>query len=137
MNNINSLQQLSKLASQTQDTKLFLVFTNTEKLVNISLKMIILVLLDKHIVIPKKFRKQILNKLHYAHQGRSTIQARANKSMYWLGINNHIKIFHDNCKSCSYNPPSQSKEPLTSSPQPEKDLQRLSRTLIPTNCWSS
>ena len=45
------------------------------------------------------------------------MQARANKSMYWPGIKNHIKTFCDNCKSCSYNPPSQSKEPLISPPQ--------------------
>ena len=30
--------------------------------------------LDKHIVIPKKFRKQILNNLHTAHQGPSMMQ---------------------------------------------------------------
>ena len=82
-------------------------------------------LLDKRIVIPKKFRKQILNNLHTAHQGPSTMQARANKSMYWPGINNHIKTFCDNCKSCSYNAPSQSKEPLIWSPQPEWPFQQI------------
>ena len=53
------------------------------------------------------------------------MQARANKSMYWPGINNHIKTFSDNCKSCSYNVPSQSKEPLISFPQPEWPFQQI------------
>ena len=84
-----------------------------------------IVLLDKRIVIPHKFRKQILNNLHSAHQGTSMMQAGANKSMYWPGINNNIKTFHDNCRSCSYNVPSQSKEPLISSPTPDWSFQQI------------
>ena len=53
------------------------------------------------------------------------MQARASKSIYWPGIHNHIKIHRDNCKNCSYNAPSQPKEPLVLSPQPEWPFQQV------------
>ena len=59
---------------------------------------------------------QILQNLHSTRQGTATMQARANKSIYWPGIHNHIKIKCKNCKNCSYNAPSQPKEPLISLP---------------------
>ena len=75
---------------------------------------------------PKEIQeKKRLNNLHSAHQGTSAMQARANKSMYWPGINNHIKTFPDNCNSCWYNAPIHSNEPLISSPQPEWPFQQI------------
>ena len=53
------------------------------------------------------------------------MQARANKSIYWPGIHNHIKIKRENCKNCSYYAPSQPKEPLILTPQPEWPFQQI------------
>ena len=60
------------------------------------------VLPDKRIVIPTKFRKQILNNHHSAHQGTATMLVRANESIYWKGIHNRSKLKQENCKSCSW-----------------------------------
>ena len=77
-----------------------------------------IVLIDQHLVIPKKLRNAVLHHLHSAHQGTTAMESRARQTIYWPGINNHVKSMRDTCHSCSYNAPSHSKEPSHSNTTP-------------------
>ena len=76
-------------------------------------------------MIPKKLRNAVLHHLHSAHQGTTTMQSTANKTIYWPGINNHIKNMRDTGHSCSYNAPSHSKETLILTPLPNWPFQKI------------
>ena len=43
------------------------------------------------LVMPEKFRKDVLDILHVAHQGTSGMILRASKSLYWPGMNSDIQ----------------------------------------------
>ena len=53
------------------------------------------------------------------------MQARTRKTIYWPGINNHIKNIRATCQSCSYNTPSQPKETLMVSQHPVWPIQKI------------
>ena len=84
-----------------------------------------IVLVDQCLVIPKKLRNTILYNLHSGHQGTTTMQSRASKTIYWSEINNHSKNIRDTCHSCLYNAPSHSKEPLILTPPPHCPFQKI------------
>ena len=77
-----------------------------------------IVLIDQRLMIPKKLRNKILHHLHSAHQGIIAMQSSASKTIYWPGLNNHIKNMRDTCHSYSYNASCYSKEPLILTPPP-------------------
>ena len=54
-----------------------------------------IVLMDNRIVIPRNYRKCILNILHSAHQGVCAMKRRAVESVYWPHLNRDLK-------KCSY-----------------------------------
>ena len=76
-------------------------------------------LLDQSITIPRKLKNSKLQNLDSAHQGTTTMHARASKTIYWPKINNHIKNVHATSQRCSYDAPSQPKETLIFSQHPE------------------
>ena len=82
-------------------------------------------MIDQCLVIPKKLRNVVLHHLHSAHQGATTMQSRVSKTIYWLGINNHIKDKRETCHSCSFNTLSHSKEPLILAPPPNWPSQKI------------
>ena len=53
------------------------------------------------------------------------MQSRASKTIYWLGINNHIKNKRDTCQSCSFNTLCHSKEPLILAPPPNWTFEKI------------
>ena len=76
-------------------------------------------------MIPKKLRNAVLHHIHSAHQGTTTMQSTASKTIYWPGINNHIKNMRDTCHSCSYNAPSHFKETLILTSLPNWPFQKI------------
>ena len=84
-----------------------------------------IVLIDQCLVIPKKLRNAVHHHLHSAHQGTTTKQSRASKTIYWPGINDHIKNIWDACHSCSHNAPSHSKELLILMPPSNWHFQKI------------
>ena len=64
------------------------------------------------IVIPIVLHKEILTKLHAAHQGTEKTILRARTSMYWRGLNKDIDEITKTCSTCQELQPSQQKEPL-------------------------
>ena len=75
-------------------------------------------LMDNRIVIPPNHRKNVLNTLHSAHQGVSSMTSRARGSVYWPGIDADIRNKRYTCQRCNEMTPSHSKEPLIPSPSP-------------------
>jgi len=78
-------------------------------------------LFDKRIIIPICMRKNILQ----AHQGCTSMKARATQTVYWPGLNRDIHQHRDNCHSCTQHMPSQSKEPLSLTPSPSWPFQMI------------
>ena len=84
-----------------------------------------LIMMDRRIIIPSTFKKRILRCLHSAHQGCNGMDARANISIYWPGINADIRNYRQACGVCTEIAPSQPNEPLVLAPIPEWPFQRI------------
>ena len=65
------------------------------------------------IVIPPSLRPSCLSALHAAHQGMSTMIAKAESSIFWPGITNDIQTTRANCLHCNRMAPSQAAMPPT------------------------
>ena len=83
------------------------------------------VLFKNRIVIPPTLRKAVLSSLHAAHQGITTMTARAETSIFWPGITKHIIHLREQCNDCNRNAPSQASMPPTPSPLPEYPFQYI------------
>ena len=84
-----------------------------------------IVLMNHRIVIPHSLRRQVLNNLHSAHQGHTSMTARANQTVYWPGMNASIRLHRTSCRACNEIAPSQSSEPLIMTPPPEWPFQKI------------
>ena len=82
-------------------------------------------LLDKRIIIPRALRKQVLEHLHSAHQGVTSMKARAAHCIYWPGLDAAIRNFKNTCPNCMKHAPSQPAEPLVLTPSPEWPFQQI------------
>ena len=70
-----------------------------------------IIMYNDRAVIPQNLRRQILSILHAAHQGVSSMTARAATSVFWPGITRQIQEIRDNCPSCNRNAPSNARLP--------------------------
>ncbi|KAL9967831.1 hypothetical protein ACROYT_G026128 [Oculina patagonica] len=64
------------------------------------------------IIIPPALQREILTRLHSAHQGTEKTKLRARTSVYWRGLNKDIVEITKSCITCQELQPSQQKEPL-------------------------
>ena len=64
-------------------------------------------------VIPDILRLETLGALHAAHQGITSMTARAQDSIFWPGITLDIQRTRDLCDTCNRNAPSQPRMPPT------------------------
>ena len=71
------------------------------------------VLYKDRIVIPSSLRDHVLQSLHAAHQGVSSMIARADTSVYWPGINEDIRRTRERCSACNSITPPQPNAPTT------------------------
>ena len=69
------------------------------------------VLYSDRIIVPASLRQQVLETLHSAHQGVSSMLARAETNIFWPGISIDIELVRQNCRPCNTNAPSQPKLP--------------------------
>ncbi|PIK55858.1 hypothetical protein BSL78_07250 [Apostichopus japonicus] len=83
-----------------------------------------LIIKGDRIVIPKTMQKDILRKLHEAHQGITKCQLRAKASVFWHSINRDIEDMVKECHLCQEFGRSLPREPL----QPQE---------IPTGPWQT
>ncbi len=75
------------------------------------------------IVIPPCLREDILATLHSAHQGVTSMIARAETSVFWPGITPAITALCNNCNDCNRMAPSQPSAPPTSTVPPAYPFQ--------------
>ena len=71
-----------------------------------------LVHLDNRIVILISQRPNVLRSLHSVLQGKVTMKARVNGSIYWPGMNVSIRNTRASCMFCIKIAPSQTKKPI-------------------------
>ena len=64
------------------------------------------------IIIPQSLRNDVLDQLHYAHQGVEKCKLRAKYSVFWHGINADIERTVGMCAPCQSHQTSVTKEPL-------------------------
>ena len=69
------------------------------------------ILYNDRVVIPPSLRQEVLRTLHSAHQGVSTMEARAREIVFWPGYTNDIADTRNRCNDCIKNAPSQSQMP--------------------------
>ena len=68
------------------------------------------------VVVPPSLRQDVLNTLHSAHQGITSMISRAEMSVFWPGITTDIYNMRASCANCNRNAPSNPNappEPLT------------------------
>ena len=75
--------------------------------------------LSGRVFIPKTLRKEVLSTLHSAHQGVSGMKTVARGRFWWLGMNSDIEQTRSQCRDCNEGAPSNTREPLLSTPEPE------------------
>ena len=69
------------------------------------------ILYKARVLIPVMLRKEVLRNLHSAHQGVSSMMARAESSVFWPGISQDIKQVRERCAECNRMAPSQPSMP--------------------------
>ena len=71
------------------------------------------ILYKDRVVIPHALRPEVVSSLHAAHQGVSSMIARAEVSVFWPGITTAITTVRTNCNQCNRMAPSQPSAPPT------------------------
>lgn len=71
-----------------------------------------LVLKGSRIVIPQSLKENILDQLHYGHQGIEKTRLRARESVFWDNINKDVETMIKNCPICQEHQPAQQRETL-------------------------
>jgi hypothetical protein len=84
-----------------------------------------LILFGDRIIIPESKRREVMDKLHYGHQGVNKCQLRAKTCVFWPGINKNIEEEVDRCSVCQQYQKSQRPEPLIPHEVPQRPWQIL------------
>ena len=69
------------------------------------------ILYKNRIVIPPSLRQHVLTVLHSAHQGVTSMTARADSTVFWPGITRAIRALRETCNHCNRMAPSQPSAP--------------------------
>ena len=69
------------------------------------------VMYKDRVVVPSSLRDRVLQILHSAHQGVSSMESRARAIVFWPGMTADIQSKRDSCSSCNKNAPSQAATP--------------------------
>ncbi len=84
-----------------------------------------IILLRQRLLIPYKMRKDVLKRLHGAHQGIDKTLRRARQAVYWLGMSSDIKSTVEACHKCQRYKLSQAKEPMEHDPLPTRIFEEV------------
>ncbi|XP_055909662.1 uncharacterized protein K02A2.6-like [Eupeodes corollae] len=80
---------------------------------------------SNRIIIPTILRKDIIKRIHLGHPGRDQCYRRAHDSVFWPGINDHIKQEISACAKCAENADNQQKQPLETTEIPKLPFERV------------
>eukprot|EP00094_Tigriopus_californicus_P010306 TCALIF_09941-PA protein Name:"Similar to K02A2.6 Uncharacterized protein K02A2.6 (Caenorhabditis elegans)" AED:0.44 eAED:0.51 QI:0/0/0/0.6/0.11/0.3/10/0/1087 len=90
-----------------------------------------LVVLDStRILVPSSTRKEMLKRLHFAHQGIGRTKSRARGTLFWHGMMNDVGQMIHACDKCQTQRPGQTKEPLKTDAATEFPFQSVSMDLF-------
>ena len=81
------------------------------------------ILYKDRIVVPPSLRQEVLDALHSAHQGVTSMTARAETSVFWPGITPDISALRSSCQQCNRNAPSNPSAPPVPPMSPEYPFQ--------------
>ena len=84
-----------------------------------------LILCGEALIIPLSERGKVLESIHEGHLGISKCQFRARQCVYWPGINADIRKMVEACPTCQRHCPQEPRQPLQSTPAPERPWQHL------------
>ena len=83
------------------------------------------IFMGDRIVVPDHLIARVLDTLHSAHQGTTSMRLRAEQSLYWPGMARAIARKRQSCQSCDITAPSQSSEPPITPETPEYPFQHV------------
>ncbi|XP_064619501.1 uncharacterized protein K02A2.6-like [Lineus longissimus] len=84
-----------------------------------------LLLRGERVIIPQKFRKEMLERIHEGYLGRDKCLSRAKAAMFWVGMATEIKNCVEKCAICLKFQSRQQKEPLISHARPNFPWNKL------------
>ena len=83
------------------------------------------VMYNDRIIVPVALRRQVLQNLHSAHQGTSSMTSRALSTVFWPGITAAIENARDRCQTCNRNAPSQARLPPKEPELPKAPFEKI------------
>lgn len=83
------------------------------------------VMFEDRVIIPPSLRRMVLNTLHAAHQGTSSMELRARAIVFWPGITADIHAIRAGCSECNKNAPSQPSLPATATSPPSTPFESV------------
>jgi len=81
------------------------------------------ILYKSRIIIPKSLRRKVLENIHSAHQGVSSMLSRVETSVFWPGITQDVHRLRKECEACNIMAPSQPSAPSTPLTHPQYPFQ--------------
>ena len=76
-------------------------------------------------IIPQSLRQTVLDGLHSAHQGTSSMQLRAQSIVFWPGMTEAIQATRSGCRECNRNAPSQATIPSEPAVPPSTPFEQI------------
>ena len=89
-----------------------------------------IILKGTRILVPKSLHADVLQQLHYAHQGAEKCKLRAKGLVFWANINQDIEEMVKRCAPCQRNHSMNVKEPLMPHDIPQKPWHMLGLDLF-------
>ena len=83
------------------------------------------ILYKDRVVIPHSLRKAIMESLHAAHQGISSMELRAQSIVFWPGMTKDIQQTRAKCTDCNTNAPSQAQLPSNPASPPSTPFEKV------------
>ena len=84
------------------------------------------------VVIPCELRNTMLSRLHDdGHVGLTKCRERANTSVWWPGLSRDLSEYLAACQFCQIHAPVHRKEPLLSTPMPERPWSHIATDMSP------
>ena len=87
----------------------------------------------ERIVVPTSLRYEMKHKIHTGHMGINSCLRRARTHLYWPGMSAEIKVFVENCSTCSATPSKQASQPLFLHSIPTRPWQKIALDIFKLN----
>ena len=83
------------------------------------------VMYKDRVIVPEDLRPLVLQSLHAAHQGVSSMELRAHSLVFWPGMTRDIHQIRSNCATCNKNAPSNSRVPHDAPDPPTLPFEKI------------